>query len=216
MCVDITNFMQLSHENLVNVDRLEREQGVVSVSHDFNCAVEMCRTGAFSAIKDAYNDSTASARRVNASEGTVDESADVREEIGNDVKVQPANSKELDGLNRNMASGPDLAPVAKEVKSCSVLTCLRFVFHQTLSSSSICFVPKVCGSVLSQPCTPLRCDADHLCPPEGTPPCQQGQKCVGALPLAKRADSDAAGVKDRLDKLTKKITDTAEKVAALT
>lgn len=77
-------------------------------------------------------------------------------------------------------------------------------------------VLKVCGSVLSEPCTPLRCDADHLCPPEGTPPCQQGQKCVGALPLAKKADSDAAGVKDRLDKLTKNITDAAEKVAKLT
>lgn len=72
----------------------------------------------------------------------------------------------------------------------------------------------MCGSVLSEPCTPLLCDADQLCPPEGTPPCQQGQKCVGALPLAKKADSDANDVKDRLDKLTKKITDTAEKVAA--
>lgn len=84
---------------------------------------------------------------------------------------------------------------------------------------SNCVIPlksgvlKVCGSVLSEPCTPLRCDADQLCPPEATPPCEQGQKCVGALPLAKKADSDAKGVKDRLDKLTKKITDTAEKVA---
>lgn len=37
---------------------------------------------------------------------------------------------------------------------------------------------------------------------------------MGALPLAKKADSDANDVKDRLDKLTKKITDAAEKVAA--
>lgn len=141
-------------------------------------------TGAFSAIQDAYNDSTASAQRVNASEGTVEQSADIREEIENDKKVQPANSRDLDRLNQSMASGPDLAPVAREV----------------------------CGSVLSEPCTPLRCDADQLCPPEGTPPCQQGQKCVGALPLAKKAESDANDVKDRLDKLTKKITDTAEKL----
>lgn len=96
----------------------------------------LLRTGAFSAIKDAYNDSTASAQRVNASEGTVDESADVRQEIGNDIKVQPANSRELDGLNQNMASGPDLAPVAREVKSCTMSTCLNFLLHQTLSSSS--------------------------------------------------------------------------------
>lgn len=74
---------------------------------------------------------------------------------------------------------------------------------------------QVCGSRLAEPCTPLRCDAEQLCPPGGTPPCQQGQKCVGALPLGKKADSDAAGVKDRLDRLTKKITDTVEKVAAL-
>lgn len=93
-------------------------------------------TGAFSAIKNAYIDSTASAQRVNASEGTVDESADVREEIGNDLKVQPANSRELDRLNQDMASGPDLTPVAKEVKSCTVLPCVSLLFCQTLSSSS--------------------------------------------------------------------------------
>lgn len=72
-------------------------------------------TGAFSAIQDAYSDSTASAQRVNASEGTVDESAGIREEIEDVKKVQPANHRELDRLNRSLASGPDLAPVAREV-----------------------------------------------------------------------------------------------------
>lgn len=71
----------------------------------------------------------------------MDESAGVREQIENDLKVQPANSGELDGLDQNMASGPDLAPVAKEVKSCTVLTCGGFLFRPTLSSSlkSCCF-----------------------------------------------------------------------------
>lgn len=35
---------------------------------------------------------------------------------------------------------------------------------------------------------------------------------MGALPLSKRADADVKDVKDQLDKLSKKITDTAEKV----
>lgn len=78
-------------------------------------------TGAFSAIKDAYNDSTASAQKVNASKETVEDSIDMREEIGNDLKAQPANSRQLDGLNQSLASGPNLTPVAKEVMSCTAL-----------------------------------------------------------------------------------------------
>lgn len=35
---------------------------------------------------------------------------------------------------------------------------------------------------------------------------------MGALPLSKRADADAKDVKERLDKLTGKITEAAEKV----
>lgn len=35
---------------------------------------------------------------------------------------------------------------------------------------------------------------------------------MGALPLSKRANTDAKDVKDRLDNLTGKITDAAEKV----
>lgn len=35
---------------------------------------------------------------------------------------------------------------------------------------------------------------------------------MGALPLSKRADADAKDVKDKLDKLTGKITEAAEEV----
>ncbi|KAM7402795.1 hypothetical protein PAMP_018006 [Pampus punctatissimus] len=141
--------------------------------------------GAFAAIKNAYDESTDAAEKVNASENTVKESADVREETKDLLnQVQQANTRDLDKLNQNMASRPDLTPVAKQV----------------------------CGSVRSEPCTPLQCEGGDLCPPEGTPPCEKEEKCVGALPLSKRANADAEDVKDRLDKLTGKITDAAEKL----
>ncbi|XP_042257146.1 laminin subunit beta-3-like [Thunnus maccoyii] len=141
--------------------------------------------GAFSAIKNAYDESTDAAKKVKASGKTVKESADVREETKDlQNRVQPANTKDLDKLNQNMASKPNLTPVAKQV----------------------------CGSVRSEPCTPLQCEGGDLCPPEGTPPCEKGEKCVGALPLSKRANADAQDVKNRLDKLTGKITDAAEKL----
>lgn len=73
-------------------------------------------TGAFSAIKNAFDESTDAAKKVNASEKTTNESADVREETENLHKpLQPVNTKDLQGLNQSMASGPDLTPVAKEV-----------------------------------------------------------------------------------------------------
>lgn len=71
---------------------------------------------------------------------------------------------------------------------------------------------QVCGSVRSERCTPLQCEGEELCPSEGTPVCTKGQMCVGALPLSKQADADVKDVKARLDKLTKKITEAAEKV----
>lgn len=76
--------------------------------------------------------------------------------------------------------------------------------------SDFCF--QVCGSVRSEPCTPLQCEAGALCPPEGTPPCKTGEKCVGALPLSNKANADVNNVKDRLDKLSVKMTDAAEMV----
>ncbi|KAK2914589.1 laminin subunit beta-3 [Channa argus] len=141
--------------------------------------------GAFSTIKNAYGESTDAAKKVDASENTVKESTDNRKETTDlQNQVQPTNTRDLDELNQSMASRPDLTPVAKQV----------------------------CGSSRSEPCTPLQCDGGDLCPPEGTPPCEKGGRCVGALPLSKRADADAKDVKDRLDTLNGKITEAAEKL----
>ncbi|KAF7659927.1 hypothetical protein LDENG_00291050 [Lucifuga dentata] len=139
---------------------------------------------AFSAIKDAYNKSKEAGEKVDGGMKTVKESASVREDA-EDIQnqVQPANTRDLQKLNQNMASRPDLTPAAKQV----------------------------CGSLRLAPCTPLQCDGD-ICPPKGVPPCGRGEKCVGALPLSKRADMDAKDVKDRLDKLTTKITEATEKL----
>ncbi|KAM7006218.1 laminin subunit beta-3 [Tautogolabrus adspersus] len=142
-------------------------------------------SGAFKVIKDAYDESTDAEKKADDTKNTVQESADNRDET-NDLykKVQPANTKDLEKLNQNMATKPDLTPVAKQV----------------------------CGSVRTEPCTPLKCEGGDLCPPEGTPPCKKGEKCVGALPLGKKADVDAKDVEDKLNNLTGKITDAAEKL----
>ncbi|XP_071350563.1 laminin subunit beta-3 [Trachinotus anak] len=141
--------------------------------------------GAFTTIKNAFDESTDAAKKVDASGNTVKESADTREEAKDlQNQVQPGNTRDLDKLNQNMASRPDLTPVAKQV----------------------------CGSVRSEPCTPLQCEGGDLCPTEGTPTCEKGAKCVGALPLGKRADADSKDVKDRLNKLSEKITEATEKL----
>nr|XP_046236163.1 laminin subunit beta-3-like isoform X2 [Scatophagus argus]XP_046236168.1 laminin subunit beta-3-like isoform X2 [Scatophagus argus] len=141
--------------------------------------------GAFSAIKNAYDESTDAAKKVDASGNTVKESADVRKEAMDlQNQVQPTNTRDLDKLNQNLASRPDLTPAAKQV----------------------------CGSVRLEPCTPLQCEGGELCPPKETPPCKKGEKCVGALPLGKRADTDAKDVKNQLDALSGKITEAAEKL----
>ncbi|XP_049426216.1 laminin subunit beta-3 isoform X1 [Epinephelus fuscoguttatus] len=148
-------------------------------------SVSSNNTGAISAIKNAYDESKDAADKVEASKKPVKESADIREDtLDLQKQVQPGNTRDLDKLNQNMASRPDLTPVAKQV----------------------------CGSVRSKPCTPLQCEGGDLCPPPGTPPCKKGEKCVGALPLSKRADADVKDVKDRLDSLAGKITEAAEKL----
>nr|XP_020504058.1 laminin subunit beta-3 [Labrus bergylta] len=142
-------------------------------------------SGAFTVIKNAYDESTDAVKKADDTKQTLQESTNNRDETKDLYnKVQPANTKDLDKLNQNMASKPDLTPVAKQV----------------------------CGSVRTEPCTPLKCEGGDLCPPEGSPPCKKGEKCVGALPLGKKADVDAEDVKDKLDKLTGKITDAAEKL----
>ncbi|XP_054641853.1 laminin subunit beta-3-like [Dunckerocampus dactyliophorus] len=141
--------------------------------------------GAFSAIKNAYDESTDAEKKVNATKDTVKESANTREDtLDLQKKEYPNNTQDLNKLNENMASRPDLTPVAK----------------------------KVCGSVRSEPCTPLQCEGEDLCPPEGMLPCEKNSTCVGALPLAKTADADVKEVKDRLEKLSNKITEAAEQL----
>lgn len=91
--------------------------------HQIICFVLLSYLGAFSAIKDAYDESTDAAKRVDASGNKVKESADVREETTDLLnQTQPANTRDLDNLNQSMASQPDLTPVAKQVTTSS--------FHQ--------------------------------------------------------------------------------------
>ncbi|XP_054879283.1 laminin subunit beta-3-like isoform X2 [Poeciliopsis prolifica] len=139
--------------------------------------------GGLDTIKNAYDKSKDAAKKVNSTETTIKEARDIREEA-EDIKdkVQPNNTRDLNQLKNNMTSQPDLTPVAKQV----------------------------CGSTRSEPCTPLQCEGGALCPPEGSPLCQDGTQCVGALPLSKRADADVTDVKDRLANLSLKITEAAE------
>uniref|UniRef100_UPI003AAB3FD0 laminin subunit beta-3 n=1 Tax=Centroberyx gerrardi TaxID=166262 RepID=UPI003AAB3FD0 len=142
-------------------------------------------TGAFSAIKTAYDESTDAAKSVEASGKTVHQSAAVREDtLDLQNKVQPANTRDLAKLNQHLVSRPDLTPAAKQV----------------------------CGIVRSTPCTPLQCEGGELCPAEKVPTCGRGENCVGALPLSNRAVDDAKEVKDRLSRLSGKITQAAEQL----
>ncbi|XP_037106771.1 laminin subunit beta-3 [Syngnathus acus] len=172
---------------------LDKLQGLLdSLNGDYNIKKEAMKNtitpgnaGDFSTVKNAYDDSTDAAKKVDESKTTVKESADVREDtLDFQEKEYPNNTRNLNKLNQSMASGPDLTPVAK----------------------------KVCGSVRSEPCTPLVCEGEDLCPPEGALPCEKGSTCVGALPLGKRADADVKDVKDRLENLSNKITEAAEKL----
>lgn len=82
----------------------------------------LCQSEAFSAIKQAYKESHEAAGKVNASETTLMESADVRENALDLLKqVQPANTRALDKLNLVMSSQPDLTPVAKQVRKMASL-----------------------------------------------------------------------------------------------
>uniref|UniRef100_A0A7N6AMJ6 Laminin, beta 3 n=1 Tax=Anabas testudineus TaxID=64144 RepID=A0A7N6AMJ6_ANATE len=145
----------------------------------------MSYSGAFNAIKSSYDESTDAAKKVDASRDTVKESAGIREEAEDlQNQVQPANTRDLDNLNQSMASRPDLTPVAKQV----------------------------CGSIRSEPCTPLQCEGGDLCPPEGTPACKKGEKCVGALPLSKRAVADTQDLQETQE-TTSQVRKTAEELS---
>lgn len=67
-------------------------------------------------IKNAYNESTVAAKKVNSTENTIKEVRDIREKM-EDIQnqVQPNNTRDLSQLKNNMASQPDLTPAAKQV-----------------------------------------------------------------------------------------------------
>ncbi|CAL9704999.1 unnamed protein product [Knipowitschia caucasica] len=142
-------------------------------------------TGAFSAIKKAYNESTDTARNVSTSIKKLGKTTDTRKDLEDQLnQVLPINTKNLSRLNSSFASEPDLSPLAK----------------------------MVCGKVLSEACTPLQCSTEELCAPDGQPPCESGKPCLGALPLGNKAAADAGQVQDKLDVLSKKISDAAKKL----
>lgn len=98
----------------------------------------MSYSGAFSAIKNAYKESTDAAKKVDASGKVVKESADVREETADlHNQVQPANTHDLDKLNQSMASQPDLTPAAKQVTNSLINAHLRkfIAVHVSLFTS---------------------------------------------------------------------------------
>ncbi|KAM9813916.1 laminin subunit beta-3 [Neosynchiropus ocellatus] len=170
------------------LDRLQALLDALTLEHKkkkdaASNAVDPKSEALLAAIKKAYEDSRESAGKVEDTEDTVRESAGLREDALNRQKqVQPANTRDLGKLNTSMANQPDLTRAAKQV----------------------------CGSTHAGPCTPLSCTDRDLCPPEGAPLCEAGT-CEGALPLSKRADADVKVVTDRLDKLSNKITEAAEK-----
>ncbi|XP_037534463.1 laminin subunit beta-3 [Nematolebias whitei] len=145
-------------------------------------SIDPSTAGAFITIKNAYEESTDTAKKVNTSTNIVEEATYLIKETRDiEDRVQETNIRELNRLNISMPSQLDLTPVAKQV----------------------------CGSVRSEPCTPLQCEAGDLCPPEGALSCEKEKNCVGALPLSNRANSDVNNVKNQLDTLTAKMTKAA-------
>lgn len=76
----------------------------------------MSITGAFTAIKNAYDESTDTTKNVNATKNIIQKSEDYRNQTEDfQNQVQPANTRDLAQLNRSMALQPDLSPAAKLV-----------------------------------------------------------------------------------------------------
>uniref|UniRef100_A0A3P8XNR7 Laminin subunit beta 3 n=1 Tax=Esox lucius TaxID=8010 RepID=A0A3P8XNR7_ESOLU len=149
------------------------------------CTWLVLSKGNFSAIKNAYDKSTDAAKKVSASENTVEQSTAVRK-VATDLqnKIQSANTIDLEKLNQQLNTKPDLTPTAKQV----------------------------CGSTRWDRCTPANCEGD-LCPPEAQP-CGRREHCVGALPLGTLAVTDAEEVKDRLQQLNDTIKQATSQVEA--
>ena len=80
-------------------------------------------SGAFSSIKNAYDESTDAAKSVDASGKTVDQSSAVREDaLDLQNQVQPENTRDLEKLNQQLNTKPDLSPTAKQVSLTLELT----------------------------------------------------------------------------------------------
>lgn len=140
--------------------------------------------GTFTAIRNAYDESTNAEKGIAASGKTVVKSAGIRGDALNlQSQSQPVNIRDLEELNDKLTTKPNLTPTAK----------------------------LVCGSKRSAPCTPLQCEG-QLCPAEGAPPCDRGEICVGALPLGTKAVGDAKEVKERLQQLNDKISQAERKI----
>ncbi|XP_051979459.1 laminin subunit beta-3 [Xyrauchen texanus] len=141
-------------------------------------------TSYFYDIQKSYDESTDAVKRADATKETIKNSADIRENAKNDLNnVQPANTKDLQKLTEDLATKPNLTPVAV----------------------------KVCGSTRVEPCTPELCKGD-LCPPDGAPPCGVEKPCIGALPNGNKAFQDADEVKAKLQDLNNKITQAAAQI----
>ncbi|KAJ8412103.1 hypothetical protein AAFF_G00143700 [Aldrovandia affinis] len=139
---------------------------------------------AFSTVQTAYRKSTDAVKSAEATRPVLERSEDARgDAIALQREVQFTNTVDLQNLDNQLASQPDLTPVAVQV----------------------------CGSTRSTPCTPLQCDG-QLCPAPGAATCAEGTKCIGALPLGNKALADTEEVKARLQKLNGKITEATEQI----
>lgn len=140
--------------------------------------------GALAAVKDAYNRSVDALKRVEATSMLVNESAFIRDNVIKNLKnIQPNNTKNLQSLTEFLATQPNLTPAAVQV----------------------------CGSKRVMPCTPQKCDG-KLCSTEGELPCGTAMPCTGALRWSNRAIQDSADVKNKLQQLNKKITQTYKQI----
>lgn len=140
--------------------------------------------GAFDTIKKAYNESNGAVQQAKDTGNTVKESSDLRQTaLDMQNRVQPANTKDLEKLEDQLATKPNLTPTAVQV----------------------------CGSKRTEPCTPEQCDGE-LCSPDAAQSCLLGTKCVGALPTSGKAQRDTEEVEAKLQELRQNITEANEQM----
>ncbi|KAL4658658.1 laminin subunit beta-3 [Arapaima gigas] len=180
-----TTYQVLAHQ-LDELDRIMQ-----SMTLEYNDKKEVMERnsatnykGAFLAIETAYKDSNAAMKAAEASKKLQEQAAGLRRDaLALEERVQHTNTKNLEQLDKELATEPNLTPAAKQV----------------------------CGSTRSTPCTPQQCDGE-LCPAPEDAACTGQQPCIGALPLGTKALGDSKEVNSRLQQLTKKIAQTAEQI----